>query len=90
MERVELIVHGRVQGVFFRQFVTDNARRLNLRGFTRNLNDGTVEIVAEGDMNKLQKLVEICEQGSPASEVDKVKVTFSRGEQEFSGFNPKY
>ena len=90
MERVELIVHGRVQGVFFRQFVTDTARRLNLRGYTRNLGDGTVEVVAEGDIIKLQQLVEKCEQGSNASAVEKVKVTFSKGSQEFSGFNAKY
>ncbi len=59
-------VRGRVHGVFFRAFVEDRARELNLYGYVRNRPDGTVEVRAEGERPKLEKLVEHLKAGPPA------------------------
>ena len=54
-KRVQLIIHGKVQGVFFRTSTKDKANELRLSGFVRNSEDGTVEVIAEGDEDQLQK-----------------------------------
>ena len=66
------IVRGRVQGVGFRMFVVREAHRLGLAGYTRNLPDGTVEVLATGDAAKLDQLVLRLEQGPPGARVDAV------------------
>jgi acylphosphatase len=66
------IVRGRVQGVGFRAFVVREARRLGLGGFTRNLPDGSVEVVASGHPLQLDRLVERLNAGPPLSRVDAV------------------
>jgi len=67
------IVRGRVQGVGFRAFVVREARRLGLDGFTRNLPDGSVEVVASGHPLQLELLVERLRSGPPLSQVDAVE-----------------
>lgn len=69
MKRLELIVHGRVQGVFFRGDTVKQATRLGLVGEVRNRKDGTVRIVAEGPEEQLQRLVEWAEDGPDAAAV---------------------
>jgi len=71
---VRMYVNGTVQGIFFRQFVKDNAERYNLRGFVRNLEDGRVEIFVEGDMENVDKMIEACEKGPKHSQIKKVDV----------------
>ena len=66
-------IHGRVQGVGFRWFVAREARRLDLRGFVRNLADGSVEVVAGGDPIALAALLAVVRQGPPASHVERVE-----------------
>jgi len=76
MERIRLIIHGRVQGVFFRQFTREKAHSLNLQGTVRNLPDGTVEVIAEGDPRILDELSDWCRnEGSPMSHIDLVEET---------------
>ena len=70
-------VAGRVQGVFFRVFVTDHARELGLTGWVRNLPDGSVEVLAEGARPDLEKLVELLHQGPPASQVTDVRTRWT-------------
>lgn len=65
-------VHGRVQGVFYRQSTRAEAQRLGLTGFARNNPDGTVTIEAEGPASALDALQAWCQQGPPAARVDKV------------------
>ena len=60
MQRTHIIVHGLVQGVFFRYNTKKEALSLGLKGYTRNMPDGTVEIVAEGQKDRLDGLVEFC------------------------------
>jgi len=52
----KFIIHGTVQGVFYRQFVKENADTLGLRGYVRNLSDSNVEVFVEGDGNKIDAL----------------------------------
>ena len=67
-------VHGRVQGVFFRQSTRDEARRLGLSGYARNNEDGTVTIEAEGPARALAALEAWCQHGPPAARVERVQV----------------
>lgn len=62
-------VRGKVQGVFFRKYTQEKAIELGLTGTVENLADGSVLIVTEGDLDKLEQLVVWCEEGSPASKV---------------------
>jgi acylphosphatase len=72
------IVHGRVQRVSFRKFTQQAARDLGLVGWVRNLPDGTVETVAEGDTAALDKLESwLRTTGSPASRIDEVKLEWA-------------
>lgn len=71
---VRLYVSGTVQGIFFRQFVKDNAERYNLRGFVRNLEDGRIEIFIEGDLENVNKMIEISRKGPRHSQIKKVDV----------------
>ncbi len=75
--RVHVVVSGLVQGVAFRAYTVDEARRLGVRGWVRNLPDGRVEVEAEGERAALDALVEFCRRGPPAAEVDDVEVTWS-------------
>ncbi|MDF7810077.1 acylphosphatase [Hymenobacter sp. YC55] len=73
-EHRTLHVHGRVQGVFFRQSTRTEAQRLGLTGYARNNPDGTVTIEAEGPVEALDKLEAWCHQGPDTAQVDKVEV----------------
>ncbi|TGE25709.1 acylphosphatase [Hymenobacter aquaticus] len=66
-------VHGRVQGVFFRQSTKAEAQRLGLTGYARNNEDGTVTIEAEGPTAALNALEAWCHHGPPAARVDRVE-----------------
>ena len=72
--RRRLLIAGRVQGVFFRASCADEARRLGVVGFARNLRDGRVEVVAEGAVNAVDALVEWCRHGPPNARVDAVEI----------------
>ena len=84
------VVRGRVQGVFFRAHVESRAVELKLTGFVRNRPDGAVEVLAEGEREKLEKLLKYLREGSPASRVDNVDVEWGEYTGEFSGFDARY
>jgi len=69
---VRLYVDGNVQGVFFRAFVKENAERLNVKGFVRNLEDGRIEVFIEGNTNEVDKMIELCKKGPKHSNIKKV------------------
>ncbi len=75
--RVHLLVSGIVQGVAFRAYTVDEARRLGGAGWVRTLADGRVEVEAEGDRRALDALVAFCRRGPPAAQVDDVEATWS-------------
>ena len=62
-ERVHIFVSGKVQGVFYRKYTEKKAKELGLLGWCKNLSDGRVEIVAEGEREKLDKLAEWAKTG---------------------------
>jgi acylphosphatase len=69
---VKLLVKGRVQGVGFRWFAREEARRAGLAGWVRNAADGTVEIAAAGDADSVERFIEAVRRGPPGSRVDGV------------------
>ena len=71
-KRIHAIVHGRVQGVWFRDHTLKEARRLGLVGWVRNLTDGTVEVVAQGEPHQVDALLAWLHEGSPLAEVEQV------------------
>jgi len=73
--RRRIVVRGRVQGVGFRYAAVNQARRLGLRGWARNLPDGGVEIVAEGDPAAVEAMIDWSRQGPPAARVSSVQHT---------------
>ncbi len=79
---VRLYISGTVQGVFFRAFVKENAERYNVKGFTRNLEDGRVEVFLEGDVNDVNKMIELCKKGPRHAQIKNVQIKPER----FQGF----
>jgi acylphosphatase len=91
MGRVSARVHGRVQGVCFRYFVTDIARRLGLKGYVHNLASGdALEVQAEGEMRSLQKLVESLRAGPPGAQVTQVELDWSSCSGRYRDFDIRY
>ncbi len=79
-KQLKLIITGRVQGVCFRDYTVKEARRLGLGGWVRNLYDGSVEALAEGEEAVLRQLELWCWQGSPAADVSGVAATWGEAE----------
>ena len=84
--RIHIMVYGRVQGVFFRQNAKELASELGIKGYSRNLEDGSVEIVAEGHHQKLDKLIEFCKKGPKGASVESTKITYDEYKNEFEDF----
>ncbi len=84
--RVHLRVRGHVQGVNFRYYAREEARRRGLRGWVRNREDGEVEIVAEGDANALAQFAAWCRRGPPSARVAKVEESTLGGEPRYRDF----
>jgi len=90
MQRVHIVIHGNVQGVFFRSNAKKIADSLGLKGYVKNMPDGTVEVVAEGPEDKLKELIGFCKKGPEAAEVSKIDVKFEKASNEFDGFEVRY
>jgi len=71
------VAQGKVQGVYYRAFVSRNAARLGVTGYVRNLPDNSVEILAEGEKAQLEKLIEYLKQGPPGASVDDLELIWS-------------
>jgi acylphosphatase len=84
--RVHLHISGRVQGVYYRVTAADEARRLGLSGWVKNLPDGRVEAVAEGRLRQLERFVSWCRQGPPAAEVANVDADWSDAAGDLDSF----
>jgi len=90
MKRIHLIISGRVQGVFFRHNTNKIANKLGLTGFVRNLGNGCVEVIAEGNEEKLKELILFCKEGPENSNVANVKTQYEEPKNEFNTFSIKY
>lgn len=79
-----------MQGVFFRYETSKVARNFNVNGWVRNLPDGRVEAVFEGEKENVEEMVEFCRRGPPGAQVNDVEVKWEAYRGEFSGFEIKY
>ena len=90
MKQLHAKVYGKVQGVFFRANTETQAKNFGLTGWVRNLDDGGVEVVAEGDFSTLEKFLAWLYRGPAASRVDEVKFEYSAATCEFKNFSVRY
>ena len=85
------IVHGKVQGVYFRLFVQEEAQNLGLTGYSKNLADGrSVEVKAEGEKEKLEELLAKLHVGPPRAIVERVDTEWSDFKGTFDNFGVRY
>jgi len=82
---VKIDIKGTVQGIFFRNFIKENAEKLNIKGFVRNKEGGDVELFAEGEIDDVDKLVEIAGRGPKHAVIKEVKIKEARF-QDFKDF----
>ncbi|HET7421067.1 MAG TPA: acylphosphatase [Candidatus Dormibacteraeota bacterium] len=87
MERLHAVVRGDVQGVGFRYFVQRKGQQLGLSGWVRNNDDGSVELVAEGERDKLEQLKRALQEGPRMARVDRVDTQWSTGTGDLRGFD---
>jgi acylphosphatase len=84
---LHVIVHGHVQGVYFRAYVEENAYELGLTGFVRNLPSGVdLEVEAEGEKPKLEALLSILKKGPSNSEIEKLTINWTKTTGKYSDF----
>ena len=87
MKRIKINVYGLVQGVFFRYTTRKAARNLGLRGYVKNMPDGSVYIEAEGPEDKLYELLEFSRKGPKYAKVDRVEHEFLDPTNKYDGFD---
>lgn len=88
--RVQIIVSGRVQGVFFRQNTLIKAKELGVFGWVKNLPDGRLEAVFEGEKKKVEEIVSWTKKGPVSAKVNDIKVEWQEYKGEFKGFNIRF
>ncbi len=88
--RAHVIISGRVQGVFFRAATKREADSLGVKGYARNLSDGKVEAVFEGEEDVVKMLVDFSKQGPPRAKVSKIDLAWESYTGEFKGFRIEY
>lgn len=88
--RAHIIVSGRVQGVFFRTETKHEAKKHGVKGWVRNLRDGEVEALFEGDKEAVKELIEFCKRGPSGARVTHVDVKWGSYTGEFKDFQIRY
>ncbi|MBM4293423.1 MAG: acylphosphatase [Deltaproteobacteria bacterium] len=88
--RVHVLIEGRVQGVFFRAHTRDEARARGINGWVRNLPDGRVEAVFEGNRASLNSMLVWCHKGPPYAYVEKVDVQWQPYQGDLGDFRVRY
>jgi acylphosphatase len=90
MTRVSVVIYGKVQGVAFRHYTCQRALELGVTGWVRNLPDGAVEGLFEGDDGAVADLVEWCRSGPPAALVERIDISSGIYTGEFNSFTIAY
>ena len=86
MHQAHIIISGRVQGVFYRASCQEIAQMHDLKGWARNLPTGEVEVLAQGEKEKIEKLITWCKKGPPGARVSDVKIEWSNQSDDLSNF----
>ncbi len=76
VKRFHAIILGRVQGIFFRATAREHAKALGIKGFVRNLPDGSLELDAQGEEDSLNDFLQWCRHGPPGARVDEVEINW--------------
>lgn len=89
-KRIHAKVKGKVQGVFYREFTRREAESLGVSGFARNLKDGSVEIVAEGEEKQLKEFEKRFRKGPLMAFINEVEIKEQPATGEFDGFDIRF
>ncbi len=90
LARLHAVVYGHVQGVNFRAATRRQAYALGVTGWVRNLPDGAVEVMAEGQRSALQQLLNWLHNGPPSARVREVRFTWHDADRAFDGFTVRF
>lgn len=85
MKTLRIYLSGTVQGVMFRKHIEEQANKIGVRGFVRNMEDGRVEVVIEGTDEKVREMLEVCKAGTQHAQVRNIEVNEIKY-QGFEGF----
>lgn len=88
--KVQVIISGRVQGVWFRANTKNKAEQLGITGWVRNTDDGKVEALFEGEDDLIKEMLEWCKHGPTMAKVTDVKVKKNPDQDEYNSFLIKY
>ena len=84
--RIHCFISGDVQGVFFRQYTVEAAKENNIVGWVRNLSDGRVEVIAQGDPRDIVKFVALIKMGPETAKVKEIEMQEEKDTDEFTSF----
>ena len=87
---LKALVHGKVQGVYYRAFVSRIAKSLSLKGYVKNLSNGDVEVEAEGMKDVLEELLRRLKAGPDGAVVEKIDITWPEYTGKYSAFDVRY
>lgn len=92
MKQVRMVLTGKVQGVFFRDFAKQNANKLGIAGYAKNLKNGELEIVAKGEEKKVDEYVRLCKRGPIFAKVQDLQLEDQEigDEDEYDYFDIRY
>ncbi len=88
--RAQVIIHGLVQGVWFRASTREQALRIGVGGWVRNLSDGTVQALFEGEKKKVEEIIAWCHRGPSGASVSKVDISWEPYRGEFKQFEIRH
>jgi acylphosphatase len=90
LAHLKAIVHGKVQGVYYRAFASRIAKSLSLKGYVRNVSNGNVELEAEGEKGRLEELLRRLKAGPEGAEVAKIDVSWTEHAGKYSTFDVRF
>jgi acylphosphatase len=88
--RAHVVITGMVQGVFFRSTLRSQAKLLGVNGWTKNMVDGNVEAMLEGDKDSVEKMIAFCWKGPTGALVRDVRVEWKKPRLDLQGFEIRY
>jgi len=88
--RAQVVIQGLVQGVFFRASTREEAMRLNVGGWVRNLPDGSVQALFEGEKKKVEEIIGWCHKGPSGARVSRVEINWEPYKGEYKRFDIRY